>query len=411
MDLRFCDTLSRKERTLSPTRGRPLQMYVCGPTVYSASHVGHARAYLVFDTVRRFFLAQGQPLRHIQNITDFEDKITRRAIQEGISWEELSRREARGFFGRMGELNVLRPDATPASSHYVRSMIALIRRMERKGYTYTRRGAVYFDASRSIGSSNFSADEFLSAHAVPEPGGEALPEAEDPRDFVLWKPTRPPAPSWPSPWSRGMPGWHIECYAMASRYLDLPMDLHGGGLDLIFPHHYAENLISTALRGTPFAQHFLHNAFVTMDARKMAKSTGSLVTIREALETVSPGGLRSYLLSRRYDQNLEYSTYEAVQRDGEWELDQCTLVDLVRGNGGEGYPVSRLEGRFDEVLAAVGNHLGTNAAMRTVHEIAEDVRRSGYTRLARGERTAGRRILARYELLLGLPLTVRSGAQ
>jgi cysteinyl-tRNA synthetase len=404
MELTFHDTLTRKKSALSPSRKNPLQMYVCGPTVYAPPHVGHARTYLLFDMVKRFFLVQGGLVCHVQNVTDFEDKITMRAESEGISWQELSRRETADFNNRMAALNILKPDFNPQSSHYARMMITLIRRLEKQGFTYAKGRSIYFDTSKSIGARNFSADEFLSAHAVPEPGMDALPEAEDPRDFALWKPSKPPAPCWDSPWGRGMPGWHIECYAMASRHLTLPMDLHGGGMDLIFPHHYAENLISMALNGTAFSKNFLHDAVVTMDAMKMAKSTGNLVNIEEALEEVSPGGLRTYLLSKGYRERLEFSMYEACQTDEEWEEDHATFRKLFSHVGRSGYPLRHLDLGLRAVAGAMGRDLGTPRALKALHIVAENIRGHAATALGGEDRAKGRQMLAYHEKLLGLPL-------
>jgi cysteinyl-tRNA synthetase len=404
MELTFQDTLTRRESRLSPSSTNPLQMYICGPTVYAPPHVGHARTYLLFDMVKRFFLVQRGLVRHVQNITDFEDKITMRANVEGITWQALSRRETAEFDNRMSALGVLRPDFNPQSSHYVKMMISLIRRLEKQGFTYAKRRSIYFDTSSSTGARNFSADEFLSAHAIPEPGMEALPEAEDPRDFALWKPSRPPAPCWDSPWGRGMPGWHIECYAMASRHLTLPMDIHGGGMDLIFPHHYAENLICMALNGTAFSKNFLHDAVVTMDAMKMAKSTGNLVNIEEALEEVSPGGLRTYLLSKGYGERLEFSMYEACQVDEGWMEDHATFLKLLSHDGHQGYPLQRLERGLKCVTEAMGRDLGTAEALEALHRVAEDIRGHGSSALDSGDRSKGRQLLAYHERLLGLPL-------
>jgi cysteinyl-tRNA synthetase len=404
MELTFHDTLTRKKSSLTPSTKNPLQMYICGPTVYAPPHVGHARTYILFDMVKRFFLVQGGLVRHVQNVTDFEDKITMRAASEGISWQDLSRRETADFYKRMAALNILKPDFNPRSSQYARTMITLIKSLEKKGFTYAKGRSIYFDASKSIGARNFSADEFLSAHAVPEPGMDALPEAEDPRDFALWKPSKLPAPCWESPWGKGMPGWHIECYAMASRYLNLPMDIHGGGMDLIFPHHYAENLISLALNGTAFSKNFLHDAVVTMDAMKMAKSTGNLVNIEEALEEVSAGGLRIYLLSKGYRERLEFSMYEACQADEEWEEDHETFHRLLSHDGHAGYPLLRLELGFRAVAGAIGRDLGTPQALKALHIVAENIRGHGSTALDRGDRARGRQLLAYHEKLLGLPL-------
>jgi cysteinyl-tRNA synthetase len=404
MELTFLDTLTRTERSITPSAKRPMQMYVCGPTVYAPPHVGHARTYIVFDMVKRFFQVQGGKAHHIQNITDFEDKITMRATTEGITWEALARRETKVFFSFMNQLNILKADANPLSTLYVKMMISIIRTLEKRGFTYTKGRSIYFDASRLIHTRNFSAEEFLSAHAIPEPGMHALTEAQDPRDFVLWKPSRPPAPSWDSPWGKGMPGWHIECYAMASRHLTLPMDIHGGGMDLIFPHHYAENLICLALRKVPFSHNFLHDAIVTMDARKMAKSTGNLVTIEKALAQVSPAGLRIYLLSKDYGERLEFSMYEACQADSEWLEDQDTFFRLSSTEKPNGYPLKRLRSGLQLVMDAMGNDLGTSEALRSLHIVAEDVRRRGPAAMGKGEKGQGRKLLSFYERLLGLPL-------
>lgn len=402
MKLSFKDTLTRRESEIVPSRNRVLQMYVCGPTVYSSSHVGHARTYILFDIVKRYLKFQGARVNHVQNITDFEDKITKAATDEGISWKELSEREAVRYQRLMRILNIKEPDVRPFSSHYVKKMIMNIRTLERRGFTYSRKGSVYFDTSSVPWGKNFSAEDMLTAHAVPEPGMKALPEANDPRDFVLWRPSHPPAPVWDSPWGRGAPGWHIECFAMASQNMILPMDLHGGGLDLIFPHHYAENLISMAMRGHLISRHFIHQSFVTMGAKKMSKSTGNLVTIDDALSEVSPCGLRSYLLSRNYEERLEFSIFEAHQADRGWIDDADALGGLLSPGRGAGYPVGRLREGITEVVGAVGNNLSTDLALSRLHELASDIRRSGRYGVARGDRRETRRLLTSCEALLGL---------
>ncbi len=408
MDLVFKDTLTQRRSSLSASGRSPLELYVCGPTVYSAAHVGHLRTYLLFDTVRRFFQAQGKRVHYVRNFTDFEDKITQRAKVEGIGWRQVSLRETKDFTRMMDRAGILPPDVSPASSHFVRPMIEVIRKLERTGFTYSRNGSVYFDASRVTDRNNFSAEDFLSAHAVAEPGLSALPEANDPRDFVLWKPSRKPAPEWPSPWGRGMPGWHIECFVMSSSYMHLPMDLHGGGLDLIFPHHYAENLISLAMTNHLISRNFIHSAFVTMDARKMAKSTGNLVGIREALDIVSPGGLRYYLMGKGYEERLEFSLFEAHQAEEEWSMLQATLEDLVRPGGSSGFPVGRIEAAATEILRVLGDNIGTPEALTVLCELARDVRRSGYSRIGRGELGQARKALSQITALTGLPV-LRAG--
>jgi cysteinyl-tRNA synthetase len=379
-------------------------MYVCGPTVYAPSHVGHLRTYLLFDLTKRYFLSQGRKVHHIQNITDFEDKITHQALAENLPWSELSHREASDFARLMAKVGILPPDRMPLSSEYVGKMIDLIRRLERRGFAYRRNGSIYFDASKVTETRNFSAEDFLTAHAVPESGRVAEPEANDPRDFILWRPSVEPAPVWDSPWGRGMPGWHIECFAMASDNMRLPMDLHGGGLDLIFPHHYAENLISLALTNKLIARNFLHSAFVTMDARKMAKSTGNLVTIEEALGQICPWGLRYYLMTKSYEERLEFSMYEAHQAEESWQEDQAALSGLLATGGQSGYPVERLETASKEFYRALASNLETPEVLNILHELTVDIRRSGTSGIARGEHRAARKILTGWGTTLGLPL-------
>ncbi len=404
MDLTFRDTLTRRTQVLAGRRSDPLGMYVCGPTVYAPAHVGHARTYLLFDHVKRFFLTQGTRVHHIQNVTDFEDKITHRAVAQGLPWRTLARREERSFARDMRDLGILPARATPRSSDYVATMIRAIRHLERRRIAYRKGRAVYFDASAVPRFQDFEVDELLSAHAVPEPGNDALPEAEDPRDFVLWKPTRPPSPVWTSPWGPGMPGWHLECFVMAKHHLPLPMDLHGGGLDLIFPHHYAENLVSLAILGKPFSRNFLHEAFVTMGVRKMSKSLGNLVPLAQALRDISRGGLRAYLMSRNYQEPLEFFFPDACRWDEMWREDQRTFQGLLSPRDGTGYPLGSLSARLAELPKLVGHNLGIPEALESLHATAESIRASGRSAVRPEDRRECRRILRAAGELLGMDL-------
>ncbi|HKS59353.1 MAG TPA: class I tRNA ligase family protein, partial [Thermoplasmata archaeon] len=263
MTLSFRDSLTGKVQPFRASKERAVAMYVCGPTVYDGAHVGHARTYLYFDVLRRYFQAIGQPVRHVMNITDFEDKITERAVSQGMHWAALARREERRFFADMAGFNILPPHIIPRSSEFVPAMIRLIRRLERTGRTYERGDSMFYRPPPESAGANFLIGAELRRHAVLEPG-HAPPDVDaTARDILLWRRQVPPAPSWESPWGRGAPGWHLECYAMASRHLGVPVDLHGGGLDLVFPHHYAENEIAREVSQTWFSHRFLHTAFVT----------------------------------------------------------------------------------------------------------------------------------------------------
>jgi cysteinyl-tRNA synthetase len=285
-------------------------------------------------------------------------------------------------------------------------MIRVLRALERKGMTYRKGGALYFRASSAPPGRDFPAAELLSDHAVADPAGMDTTEADNPLDFVLWKPSEAPAPSWPSPWGRGMPGWHIECFVMADRFLRLPMDLHGGGLDLVFPHHYAENLLCRAMTGRAFSSRYLHGAFVTRGEQKMSKSLGNLVLLSDALGDLSPGGLRWYLWSTGYRERLEYDPRRAREADRAWKETQRTFLRLVDGEGV--VPAQRLAEVRQGVQARMAQDLDFGGALEHLAAAAAEVRARGRPGISRGERSAARKELHALSGLLGLPLLPRA---
>ncbi|MCI4350611.1 MAG: class I tRNA ligase family protein, partial [Thermoplasmata archaeon] len=296
MPLLLRDSLTGHDRTIRRNTRRPLRMYVCGPTVYAPAHVGHARTYLYFDVLRRAIESCGIPLRHTMNITDVEDKIVVRAQEQGVDWKTLSRREERSFWADMKRLGVKPPDVAPRSSEHIDEIRRVVAALERRGRVDKRDDAYYYRPPRTPDLRNFPVGESFARHVVPEPGVDSTADSDEAREFVVWKRQDPPLPSWPSPWGPGVPGWHLECYAMAGAHLGLPVDLHGGGVDLIFPHHYAENELALTLRDEPFAGCYLHTGFVTEGGTKMSKTRGSLVTIRSTVATLGREALRWYLL-------------------------------------------------------------------------------------------------------------------
>ncbi len=402
MDLVLRDTLSGMRRAVRGRPGRPLTLYVCGPTVYDVAHVGHARTYLFFDVARRFLESEGVRVRHVMNVTDFEDKLDARATQLGIPWRTLARREERSFFRDLAALNVLHPTVTPRATEYVRRMIATGQRLERSGrvrregeewvYTPPRRGA----------RENFPTDRQLATHAVEEPG-HPFP-AQDGRsgEFMIWRLQRPPKPSWPSPWGRGIPGWHLECYAMAERSLGIPVDLHGGGPDLIYPHHYAENEVALELRGTPFARVFFHPAFVLTGGAKMAKSTGNLVSLRDALRDVGPNALRWYLLSTSHARRLAWDPEALHRAAADYARLRGTVRTWLGGTGGRASAatVRRLAAGVRHDLA---RGLATDRAFARIRAWAEDAARTG-SAVAPRERAAALTEFRSIERRTGLEL-------
>jgi cysteinyl-tRNA synthetase len=404
MTVRLHDTLSGRLLPVRRPRGRPLDMYVCGPTVYAPAHVGHARTYLYFDVLRRTLAGERLPVKHVLNITDFEEKIDRRAEALGISWRQLARREETAFFRDMDVLGILRPDYRPRASEFIPRMVKVAARLAKTGRVEREGDAFYYYPPDRPQRQNFPLAAELSRHAVPEPGHPFPVQESRAGAFMVWQRQDPPLPSWPGPWGRGMPGWHLECYAMADRYLGVPVDLHGGGLDLIFPHHYAENEIALALDHRPFSRAFLHTGFVLQNGQKMSKSTGNLISIREALTDGGPGGLRWYLLSPPYSQRLEWNSrryHEAISE----HRTACRTISAWLNGGARG----RIGARHARELAArvradLTENLGTDRAIAHIREFVETLRADPSGRAPAGERSAARAALCSIELRLGIPL-------
>jgi cysteinyl-tRNA synthetase len=355
MELILPDTLSGGRRPVRHAPGRPVALYVCGPTVYDRAHVGHARTYLYFDLARRFLESEGLEVHHVMNLTDFEDKVDARAAELGIGWRALARREEREFLRDLSALGVRTPHDRPRASDFVPEMIRIVKRLERTGRVERSGDEWIYTPPRRRPGANFPTDRQLATHAVVEPGHPFPTRADRAGAFMIWRRQDPPKASFPSPWGRGIPGWHLECFAMAERYLRVPVDLHGGGVDLVFPHHYSENEIALALRRTRFSRTFLHTAFVVLHGDKMSKSTGNLVTLRSVLDRVEPSALRWYLLSKPFFRRLEW--------------DPAGLA--------------RASEEYARVRTSVRTFLGPGAprgAARTARTLAEGIRRD----LARG---------------------------
>jgi cysteinyl-tRNA synthetase len=407
MPLTFRDSLTGRVEPLQVPRRRPLSLYVCGPTVYAGAHVGHGRTYLYFDILRRYFRDRGVPVRHVMNITDFEDKITARAVAMGISWKRLAVDEERRFVGDMDRLHVLRPDVIPRSSAFVPDMIVLIRALEQRGpgHVYSEGDSLYYTPPPDDGTSpNFLSGPELLRHAVPEPGIPLDPNRLPKRDFLLWRRQEPPSPSWASPWGRGAPGWHLECFTMADRHLGIPVDLHGGGFDLMYPHHWAENVISYDLRHAPFSRRYLHTAFVTAARQKMSKSVGNLVLLRVALDRIGPDALRWYLLTPPYQVRLDWSNAEAERACVEFEeLARRTATSVAPGAGGC-LSIEGLRAVVDGLVASIEDGFLVDRGLERLREWGDELGRAPSPRFARADRHAARDLYGRVEALLGLRL-------
>jgi cysteinyl-tRNA synthetase len=318
VSLRVYNTLTRQKEPFTPLAaaapGHPaaVSMYVCGVTPYDVAHVGHARSALVFDVIRRYLGHRGYRVRVVKNYTDVEDKIIARAAQLGATADALAERFIAAYQRDMVGLGVVPPDIEPrATAHIVPAagkpyrMVSLIERLVAREVAYVVDGDVYFEVRRFPAYGRLSGknlEELLAGARV-----EVDERKRDPRDFALWKAAKPGEPSWPSPWGPGRPGWHIECSAMALEYLGETLDIHGGGEDLIFPHHECEIAQSEAATGRPFARYWLHNGFVNLGAEKMSKSLGNVLSIDELLSRHEPDALRLYLLGTHYRHPVEFA--------------------------------------------------------------------------------------------------------
>ncbi|MFN7133166.1 MAG: cysteine--tRNA ligase, partial [Myxococcales bacterium] len=317
MEIRVFNTMTGQKEPFTPLTPGRVGMYVCGPTVYDMSHVGHARAYVAFDTIARFFRFQGLEVRYVRNYTDVDDKIIRRANEIGAPPGEVSERFIREFLTDMAALHVARADVEPKVTEHMPEIIDIIGKLIERGHAYASGGDVYFAVRGFEGYGKLSKRNLddLEAGARVEPGELK----RDPLDFALWKAAKPGEPFWESPWGKGRPGWHIECSAMSAKYLGETFDLHAGGKDLIFPHHENEIAQSEAASGKPFARYWTHCGFVQVDNEKMSKSLGNFFTIRDVLQSFDAEALRYFLLGTHYRNPINFS--DVALADAEKRID------------------------------------------------------------------------------------------
>ncbi len=300
------NTLTRKKEEFVPIRPGKVSMYACGITAYDLSHIGHARSAVVFDVISRFLRFLNYNVTFVRNFTDVDDKIIKRANEEGLTSKEVAEKYIAAFHEDMDKLNVLRADLEPRATDYIQEMIELIERLIEKGHAYpTKDGDVNFRVR------SFKEYGKLSGRSLEDMQAGARIDVdenkEDPMDFVLWKNAKPNEPYWESPWGKGRPGWHIECSAMSEKNLDLPLDIHGGGQDLIFPHHENEIAQSEAALDQEFARYWMHNGFVQINSEKMSKSLNNFKTIRDILENRQPEVLRFFLITKHYRSPIDFS--------------------------------------------------------------------------------------------------------
>ncbi|MBI2091838.1 MAG: cysteine--tRNA ligase [Deltaproteobacteria bacterium] len=303
--MKIHNTLTRREEEFKPIKAKHVGMYVCGITAYDSCHIGHARAAVAFDVVVRYLRYKGFKVKFVRNYTDIDDKIISRAGKEKRDWKELAEYYIKEYAEDMAGLKNLKPDIEPRATDHIKEMIETIQKLFDRGFAYQTKSGVYFSVRKfkdygRLSGKNIEDLESGARIAVDE-------DKNDPLDFALWKASKPDEPKWPSPWGEGRPGWHIECSAMSSKYLGQPFDIHGGGQDLIFPHHENEMAQAEGACGCQFVKYWLHNGFINIDAEKMSKSLGNIKTIRETLKQYDFETLRYFLISSHYRSPLDYT--------------------------------------------------------------------------------------------------------
>ena len=309
--MQIFNTLTRQKEEFVPQVPGEYRIYVCGPTVYNYIHIGNARTFIAFDIIRRYFIWRGFDVTFVQNITDVDDKIIAKANEEGRSASEVAAQYTEAFIEDMRAAGVLDPDIRPKATEEIDAMIGLVSELIETGHAYDVDGDVYFSV-RSYPAygelSHRNVDEMESGHRELRACAAGLEDRKrDPLDFALWKAAKPGEPAWESPWGQGRPGWHIECSAMSRKYLGLPFDIHGGGGDLVFPHHENERAQSEAACGCTFANHWMHGGMLQINSEKMSKSLGNFKLLREVLETTRPEVLRFLMLQTHYRSPLDFS--------------------------------------------------------------------------------------------------------
>ncbi len=384
MSLHIYNTAHRKKEVFSPIREDKIGIYVCGVTVYDLCHIGHARSAIIFDVIVRYLRARGFQVTYVRNFTDVDDKIIDRARETGEDTNSLAERHIRAFYEDMHELGVLDADIEPRATEHIDDIIEMIQRMIEKGHAYNPGSNVYFSVESFDGYGKLSGrrlEEMIAGSRV-----EVDEKKRHPMDFVLWKGAKPGEPKWKSPWGEGRPGWHIECSAMSCRYLGSNFDIHGGGRDLVFPHHENERAQAMAASGVNFANYWIHNGFLTVESQKMSKSLGNFITVRDALRLYHPQVLRLFLLSKHYRSPLDFSKHGLSEAKtglikiyrtllrleeiiGPYEKDSREIGDTIKAGGLEDDDFKR------EFFQAMDDDFNTAAVLGLLFNKTRDINR------------------------------------
>ncbi len=381
--MRVHNTLTGKKEEFIPLEEGRVKIYACGVTVYDLCHIGHARSAIVFDVIRKYFIYKGFDVTYIRNFTDIDDKIIKRAQQEGIPWYEVARKYTEEYYKDMDALGVDRADIEPRATEHIKEIIEIVQGLVEKGYAYVVDGDVYFEVAKfpEYGKlSKRSLEEMMAGARV-----EVDERKKNPLDFALWKASKEGEPAWDSPWGPGRPGWHIECSAMSMKHLGETFDIHGGGADLIFPHHENEIAQSEAYTGKPFVKYWLHNGFITIAKEKMSKSLGNFFTIRDILKKYDPEVLRTFLLSTHYRSPIEFSEEQLRETESSIDRFYSTLmrIEIFKSRASAKEKKSPIEEEFRKSLdrfksrfeEAMDDDFNTAQALGHMFELIREINR------------------------------------
>lgn len=375
--MKLYNTLTRKKEEFVPLRANKVTMYSCGPTVYNYFHIGNARPFIIFDTLRRFLRYRGYDVTFVQNFTDIDDKLINKAREEGTTVPEIAERYIREYFVDAEGLGIEKADIHPRATENIPEIIEFIKILIDKGYAYEVDGDVYFSPRKFEEYGKLSHYNIEELEAGARIGVDE--RKKDAMDFALWKAQKPGEPAWDSPWGPGRPGWHIECSVMANKYLGDTIDIHSGGVDLIFPHHENEIAQSEAATGKPFARYWLHNAFLNIDNQKMSKSLGNFFTVREAAQHYDYEVIRFFMLSAHYRSPINYSAEQLEQAENALErLYECKrnlefLLKSAENSAGSAENLDKLTVYKNKFIEAMEDDLNTADAISAIFELVREI--------------------------------------
>ncbi len=376
MGLKVYNTISGKKEDFVPVTEGKVKLYVCGVTVYDHCHIGHARSAIVFDTIYRYLRSKDYDVTYIRNFTDIDDKIIRRSHAENVAWQEIGQKYIQSFYEDMDALGILRPTHEPRATEHIGDMIALVDTLIKKGHAYNVNGDVYFsvDSFRNYGRlSRRPLEEMMAGARV-----EVDEKKKNPLDFALWKASKEGEPSWDAPFGAGRPGWHIECSAMSTLYLGNPFDIHGGGKDLVFPHHENEKAQTEAATGKKFVNYWVHNGFVNIDREKMSKSIGNTLLIRDFLKEYHPEVLRLFYLSNHYRSPVDYNSQSIDDTNTALHRLYYTRERAIEAQKGKrfepcAYPLA--EETVKKFTDAMDDDFNTALAISYIFDLSKDINR------------------------------------